>query len=147
MEKIIFEIIKRIFDSSKVIFHKGCPDTDKCWYEDNSYGSLYDHSETIRGYVYTTEEGLKEIDATQCGHSQNANGTHNTESGIEMKNVPESAAFLVIHSVGSYSDCNGRNEKWDNVSIYSLANLREEREKAQRLADEELMRQIREFLS
>lgn len=146
MEKIIFEIIRRIFNSSEVAFHKECPDTNACWYEDNSYGNLYNHSENVRGYVYTTEEGLKKIESTPCGHSSNANGTHNTEYGIEMKNVNK-GAFLIIHSVGSYSDCNGRDEEWDKVYIYPLANLKEEREKAQRLADKELMRQIKDFLS
>lgn len=146
MEKIIYNILKRIFNHSSVEFHKECPNPDQCWYEDNSYGNLYNHSENIEGFVYTTEEGLKGVEPTPCGHSHNANGTRNTEYGIEMKNVTK-GAFLVIHSVGSYSDCNGRDEEWDSVSIYSLANLKEEREKAQRLADEKLMEQIKEFLS
>lgn len=147
MEKIIFEIIKRIFKGSSVKFHKECPNTNACWYEDNSYGNLYNHSENIEGFTYTTEKGLERVKSTICGHSQNANGTHNSESGIEMANVPEDAAFLVIHAVGSYSDCNGRDEQWDTVSVYSLKSLKEERGKAQRLADEKLMEQIKEFLS
>ena len=147
MEKIIFEILKRIFKDSKVTFHKECPNVNSVWSEDNSYGNLYNHSEDIEGFVYTTEKGLERIDHTICGSSCNANGTHNSECGIEMKNVPESAAFLIIHSVGSYSDCNGRDDVWDTVDFYSLANLKEEREKAKKIADEELMRQIKSFLS
>lgn len=146
MEKVIFEIIKRIFSNSSVTFHKECPNIDSVWSEDNSYGNLYNHSESVEGFMYTTQKGLERVESTLCGHSQNANGTHNTEYGIEMKNV-KGGAFLIIHSVGSYSDCNGRDDEWDTVSIYSLSNLKEEREKAQMLADEELMRQIKEFLS
>lgn len=146
MEKIIFEILKRIFKGSSVTFHKECPNINACWCEDNSYGCLYNHTESVEGFVYTTEKGLERIDSTPCGCSHNANGTHNTEYGIEMRNVKE-GAFLVIHSVGSYSDCNGRNEEWNTVSIYSLTNLKEEREKAQRLEDERLMEQIKAFLS
>jgi hypothetical protein len=146
MEKIIFEILKRVFKDSSVTFHKECPDTNACWYEDNSYGCLYNHSETIEGFTYTTESGLERIEPTLCGSSNNANGTRNTEYGIEMQNVKD-GAFLIIHSVGSYSDCNGRDDVWNKVLIYSLKNLKEEREKAQRLKDEELMRQIKDFLS
>ncbi len=92
-------------------------------------GSLYDDNNVVLCWAFNPKQGLISVPTIKTGGgSSNANGTWEQDYGVTAEylatNYPE-ALFFVIRHYGSYSDCNGRDEEYDNITLYKAPNFKE----------------------
>lgn len=93
-------------------------------------GNLYSDTNDVYCWAFNPKQGLIQV-PTICVntmYASNANGTWENSYGVTFEylatNYPE-ALFFVVRCSGSYSDCNGRNEEYDNITLYKAPNFKE----------------------
>jgi uncharacterized phage-associated protein len=85
-------------------------------------GNLYSNDNTVLCWAFEPKQGLVYVPTIKTGgSSSNANGSWEQDYGVTAEylndNYPD-ALFFVIRHYGSYSDCNGRDEEYDNITLY-----------------------------
>ena len=88
----------------------------------STHGNLYSNNNNVLCWAFDPKQGLIPVKTIKTGgSSSNANGTWEQDYGVTAEylntNYPN-ALFFVIRHYGSYSDCNGRDEEYDNITLY-----------------------------
>lgn len=91
-------------------------------------GNLYSDNNTVLCWAFNPEQGLVSVPTIKTGgSSSNANGTWEQDYGVTaeyLNNNYPNALFFVIRHYGSYSDCNGRDEEYDNITLYKAPDFK-----------------------
>lgn len=145
MEKMFVEIVRSIFKTKPTLM--GRPEIGQEWSGVSTSGNCYSDDNTVRGWTWSPENGLREIRQHKCSETaSNANGTWEHAWGFDTSDVDLNEAILLVEEEHSYSDCNGRDDYEYSLTAYKLDGFKEAIQEAEKKSWAEFEAQVKEWL-